>query len=382
MPPRESTQPEDVSVLIDGVTFSGWDGLEIELALDNFSTIEFDAPFEPDRVEFRRIFKPFSFKPLEVRVDGDTLFKGTLVGIEPRRTANEASVHVTGYAVPAVIQDCMAPGSTVPHSYEKMSLRSVTEALLAPFKIAVQMSEEDPVQFGRALRVKEGQKIYEFLVEIAKQRGYVISNTPGGDFLYWKSVTPGNPVANIVEYEQSLVSVEAQFSAQEYYSEVTGFTAASPKGKRKGNKYTERNPWLLNVLRPMSFHMDDIDKGDVVAATKAKLGRMFSNMASYSIDSLPTWRDPNGALWAPNTTLSVHAPSAMIYRPYELIIRNVKLKQSSKTWTSSLTMVMPGAFSGQAPTHLPWDEDDAVTNQTQRFNIDAFIAQQYPMSGQ
>ena len=208
--PRDLTQPEDVAILIDGKKFEGWDGLEIELALDNFSKIDFDAPFEPDRLEFRQTFRPFSFKPLEVTVDGETLFKGTLVGVEPKRTATQASVHISGYAVPAVIQDCTAPGNTVPHSYEKMSLRSITEAILAPFKIAVQMSEEDPGQFGK-LALKEGQKIHEFLVELAKQRGYVMSNTKGGDFLYWKSVEPGNPVARIVENEQALVSIEAQF---------------------------------------------------------------------------------------------------------------------------------------------------------------------------
>jgi prophage tail gpP-like protein len=322
--------------------------------MDNFSTAEFKTPFEPDRIEFRKIFRPFSFKPLQVLVDNEPFFTGTLVGLEPERTAEESSATISGYSLPAVIQECTAPGSSVPHSWEKIGLRAITEAILAPFKLGVAMMGDEGAKFEK-LALKEGKKIYEFLVELAQQRGMVISNTKGGDLLYWRSVEPGNPVARIAEDVQALVKISAKFNAQEYYSEVTGFTPATRR--KTGTQHTEPNPWLRTVLRPLSFHLDDIDKGDVVQATKAKLGRVFANMAAYSVENIPTWRDPNGHLWEPNTTLKLLAPSAMCYHESELIIRNVTLTQSSKKWTSALDLVLPGAFSGKIPQHVPWEEE-------------------------
>ena len=82
---------------------------------------------------------------------------------------------------------------------------------------------------------------------------------------------------------------------------------------------------------------------------------MFGAMASYSV-ALSTWRDPAGNLWAPNTTLKLQAPGAMIYNSYEFIVRSVEFSKDSTSETARLNLVLPGAFSGQIPEALPWDE--------------------------
>jgi prophage tail gpP-like protein len=149
-------------------------------------------------------------------------------------------------------------------------------------------------------------------------------------------------------------SVSASFSPQDYFSELTGF--AQKKKRKAAAKWTELNPWLREILRPNSFKLDDAERGDAPEATKAKLARMFGNMASFQIDDLPTWRDPQGDLWEPNTTITLLAPEVMCYRRVELLIREVVLKQSATSETASLNLVLPGSFSGVAPTELPWDE--------------------------
>jgi prophage tail gpP-like protein len=82
---------------------------------------------------------------------------------------------------------------------------------------------------------------------------------------------------------------------------------------------------------------------------------MFASMAAYTVENLPTWRDPRGQLWAPNTTLRLIAPSAMIYTEQEFLIRDVVLRQDDESLTASLGLALPGAFSGETPESLPWD---------------------------
>ena len=344
---------ERVSVLIDGQKFAFWSDVEIRLAIDTFWTVSFSAPFEPTRPEFRQTFRPFTFKPLEVHVDDSRLFKGTLVGVHPNFESNEKKVDVTGYALPGVLDDCTAPGSTVPHEFKKIGLREIARTLARPFGIGVNFRDGEGSRFDK-VKLDEGEKILEFLAKLAQQRNLVVTNDRDGILVCWKSVVTGNPVAHLVEGTPPVTKVSADFSPQEYFSEITGF--ASAKRGRKGSKYTQKNPHLTGVLRPMSVRLDDTEKGDAPEETRAKMGRMFGSMAPTTVEDLPTWRDPRGELWAPNTTILLRAPSAMVYRDYEFLIKAVTFKQSAEKESATLELVLPGAYSAQIPATLPWDD--------------------------
>jgi prophage tail gpP-like protein len=345
---------EKVSLLIDGKRFEHWSELEITLSVDSIATCSFKAPFEPEHREFRETFRPFSFKALEIRVDDATLFKGLLVGVDPQADALASTVEVTGYALPGVLQDCNAPGSTVPHEFLKADLRTIARALAEPFGIPVRFDAEPGKAFEKA-KLDETKTILAFLSELAQQRGLVFTNTADGELLCWKSVEPGNPVATfVVGNEQPITSVSASFSPQRYFAEITGFGRS--KRNKRGVQHTEKNPWLPGVVRPRSYRVPDADPADVPQATRAELGRMFATMASWTIDNVPGWRDPNGALWAPNTTIMITAATAMIYRRTEMLVRSVTFSQSATSESTSFELVLPGSFSGDPPSFLPWEE--------------------------
>lgn len=345
-------KPDDVGVVIDGTEFRHWSELEIALSIDQFSTVSFTAPFEADRREFRQTFRPFTFKPLKVTLGGQAMFTGTLVGVHPRAEANSSSVEVNGYALAGVLDDCTAPAATAPHEFKKLKLGAIASAVCKPFGLTVQMRDDAGSRFEK-VKLEEDRKVLDFLIELAQQRNLVITNTPDGMPMFWKSVTTGSPVARLNGNESPITTVSASFSPQEYYSEITGFAGA--RRGRRGGKWTERNRWLSNVLRPLSFKLDNTEKGDAPEETRAKLGRMFANAASFTIDNLPTWRDPSGDVWAPNTTVMLLAPNAMVYRETELLIRKVTLRQRADSRTASLELCLPGVFSAEVPPSLPWD---------------------------
>lgn len=336
--------------------------MEVHLGLDSHATVGFTAPFEVERKAFRDAFRPFSFAPVEVGVGQDLLFTGTLVEVTPRVESDARTVAVSCYAKPGVLEDCTLPAHMVPFESAGLSLRQIAERLCAPFGISVVLTAPEGAAFKKInTRRKRGdteaepdQRVADFLADMAKQRGLVMTSTPTGELLFQKSVAPGHPVARLEEGKPPLVSVAPTFSPQSYYSEITGFTSA--KRGRVGSKWTERNDRLSGgVLRSISFKLDDTEKADAPAAVKAKMGRMFGNMVQYVVN-VPTWRDPRGALWQPNTTLTLLAPSAMVYGETELLVRDVYLKQSATECTASLGLVLPGAFSGEAPPRMPWEE--------------------------
>lgn len=355
-------EPDDVTLTIDGRTWAFWDELELHLPLDSHATAGFVAPFEPERQEFRDTFRPFSFKDVEISVGGTKLFTGTMIEVKPTLEAAKRSTAVSAYSKAAVLADCNVPVSLVPFEANGLTLRQIAERVVQPFGVWVELQIPEGPKFKRVNTKKKkldhrgdlNEKAQDFLAELARQHGAILSSNADGDLLFRESVKPGNPVVRLEEGKAPLVSVSPNFNPQSYYSEITGFTMA--KRGRVGAKYTERNQRLSGgVLRSMSFHLDDIEKADAPKAVAAKMGRMFANMVTYVVN-LPTWRDPKGALWQPNTTLTIKAPSAMIYEETELLIRDVYLKRSAKEQTASLGLVLPGAFSGEQPKRMPWED--------------------------
>ncbi len=338
-----------------GDYFGYWSNVEIKRCIDTYSTVKFDAPFEPNRKEFRSTFRPFTYQRLECLINLETIVTGFSLGIDPEFDWNGRTISVTGYAKPAVFHNCNIPPDELGKglSFNGQGLRSITERVAAPFGIACDFRNEDATPFAKC-KLEIDKKIQEFLVGLAKQRNRVFTDTRAGELLCWQSIEPGNPVTWFVEGEQPLTKVTPHFSPQDYFSEVTGF-GKKKRGKKEA-RWTERNRWLETPLRPHTFKLEDAERADVPEATQTKLGKMFAAMASFTIEDLPGWRDQHGRLWEPNTTLMLHAPSAMIYQPYEFLIREVTLKQTKDADTTTLELVMPGAFSGKVPDSLPWDE--------------------------
>lgn len=372
---------ESVSIEVNLRKIEHWSDLSITRALDAHATIGLVTPFEPEREEFRTTFKPFSFIPFNVDIQrpgrsagfaaAERLFTGTLIDVVPRAAADVTLCDVTAYSRPAKLAYGDMPWDAVPFEVSGLSLRDIAAKLCEPLGIEVVVLGDDGAPFQRVRPTKRSKKtnkvfggagqesltlegnVQEFLADLARQRGLVMSSSATGQLVFQRSVEPGRPVVSLVEGQQPLLSVEPSFNPMDYYSEITGVVPAR-KGRR-GFRHTEKNPFPMSERQCMSFNLDDTEAADAPFAVKAKMGRMFANMVSYVV-TLPTWRTPKGALWAPNQTVTLKAPSAMVYREIELLIRDVTLYQNATESQAQLTLVLPGAFSGGVPARLPWGE--------------------------
>jgi prophage tail gpP-like protein len=342
-----------LATAVSGAEFAHWSEIRIRTAMDAYSTMEFKGPFDPARKEMRDTFRPFSFFPVTVTVGGETLFTGTQVGVSPERTANESVVHLSAYSLPGVLEDNTAPASALPLEFNKLKLRQILEQVGKMFGLSLSFVGDDGGPFERQ-RLEPAQKVQQFLEELVRLRGRVLTSTPRGEILCWKGTPTGSPVFNFEEGVQPFTGSEAMFSPQDYHSEITAFTGA--RRGRPGAKFTEPNPWLRTSLRPLNISIEKNEKADGPEAARSAMGRMFANMASWSIKEIPTWRDPKGKLWTPGTTVTVTAPSAMIYQRTRLMLRAVNFFQDRNVEFASLELVFPEAFSGEPPTSMPWDE--------------------------
>jgi prophage tail gpP-like protein len=364
---------ERVGVTIAGKQFDFWSEVALTVALDCHPQISFVAPFEPDRTTFRELFTPFSYALLQATIADEPAFTGTLMHVMPNRVASESACDVAAYGRAAKLAECDMPWDAVPFECNGLTFDRIAKHFCDPLDIGVDMDGNDPgapflrVKPTRRSKIKKTPKVsggagqetvkvdgnvQEFLADLARQRGFVLSSNVDGDLLVRRGVSSGRPVFKFREGTQPLLSILPQFNSQEWYSEVTGVVPA--KKGRPGSKFTQPNPFYTGPeRRTNSFSLDDTEAADAPAAVQARIGRMVANCVQYVL-AVPTWRDPNGALWQPNTIVSVHAPSAMIYTDYELLVRSVTFSQDVEQEVAQLELVLPGSFGGALPSLLPW----------------------------
>ena len=373
---------EKVAIIIDGEKFQHFDSVHFERHIDDFSSLAFLAPFEADRKEFRKLFKPFSYRSVNGLVNDKVLFTGTLMLPAPRIDDSSKVIDVRCDSLPEVMARCCPPGSAYPLEFAGQTLLQMAQTLASKYGLRAKIdesvsSDESDHAFqksklkrgprgGRGKRgnkfarvaLEPGDDAHGFLVKLAQQIGLVAGDNEVGDLVFRDSdATLGNPVADFVQGQSPLVNITPEFRPDQYFSEITAFTPV--KVRNKGSKHTVLNPFArgANLVRPHCFKLDSLQTpADGPAACFSRLGRMFGNCASWTIDGIPTWRDPRGELWKPNTTITLLAPDAMIFRKYEFLIRSVAFDQDADTETAALHLVMPGAFSGAMPENLPWDE--------------------------
>ena len=354
-PPAVKADSEnELALLINGQRFRFWTGISITRSIDSMDTLSISAPFEPDDRQFRETFRPFAFAPVSVNVGGAPLFTGTMLTVGPDLKNDGRTVTVACYSMPAVMGDCTAPASISSKlQWDKSTLRTIAADLAAPFGIQAVFEADAGSPFEPRVRIKPAEQVLPFLIKLAQQRGLLVSSTERGELLFTKSIDPGRPVAWLIEGASPLVDVAPTFSPQDYFSEITSIEPTAVG--LLGGQVTVKNPHLRGIVRPFTFEVSDTVNADVEAACKAKAGRMFAHVISYSC-SVSTWRDPSGQLWKPNTTVVLDAPGAMIYGEYEFLVRAVTLSRTSDGGeVATLVLTIPGAFSSEIPEALPWD---------------------------
>lgn len=349
----ETANEDEVSIEVDGSRFRYWVDASIIREIDTLDTLRFYAAFDTNNVELRERFKPFSYIDVSAYIGGETLFNGTSIGVKPTVNDNEKSLNVSAYSAAGAIMDCTMPADAQTREFENQTLKGVASSVCAPFGIAVEFEGSPGPAFGR-VAIREDEKIFRFLSKLAAQQNFIIGSTETGGLVFRRPVEPGNPVARLVQSEAPLLEVTPQFSEQRFYSHITGLKPAV-FGWALGKPYTFENPHLQGVFRPFTFTVQDAQDGDLKTAVLSKAGRMLGNAVQYKA-VVSTFRDPQGELWRPNTTVTVTAPDAMVYNEFEFIVKRVSFDRPEKRKTAELTLVLPGAYSGTIPEAMPWDE--------------------------
>lgn len=341
----------EVTLKINSKVFEFWTSFQMTMNIGSPDTFSYGAPFEPSNQSFRDAFRPLSFLPVEVEIDGALELTGTTLGVNPEDTPESNIVSVDGYSLSGVLNDCQISAADYPVEYSEQNLQQIAKIIGGPFGITVEFADQ-PGQPFEQVAAQVNQKAFAFLASLAQERGLLIGNNADGGMLFQKAAIDAAVSAVFRGGEPGVGTIILSTEAQKIFSSVTAHGATIVG--LPPDSYTAINP-RISANRPFVFKTDGSDSGDVKPDAEAKLGRMYGAALSVSVDVVG-WQDPGGKLWRPNTIVNLTAPEAMIYNETRFLVKSVSLRQTAESETANLTLVLPESYSSKVPERLPWEE--------------------------
>ena len=98
-------------VKISGEYYDYFTGLNIDLKLDSIASVfSFDVRFNPANQKHRTIFKPLTYKKVELFNNADELiFTGVILTHSFKSDQNNNLLSLAGYSLPGVLEDVTVP---------------------------------------------------------------------------------------------------------------------------------------------------------------------------------------------------------------------------------------------------------------------------------
>lgn len=346
---------DDSEIIIDNTKFNTVWALKIETSLDMAADqFSFQLPWDPDDFDLRELFRPFSYKRIEIRVGGVLQLTGTIINIKPVKTTNKSVLQISGYSLCGVLNDCMYPANKEA-TFLNSTFFEICRTLAEPFNISVDDKVGDEYTFDE-VKIKKTDKVYKFMAEIAKKRGVLITSLPDGNLVIQKT-TEEESQFTFKEGKPNILKISGDYKGQDGFTHFTGILEAQDVDEKiESDSRTVVDDFISDTanIRPFVFEVADINSGAIEQATIAKMRRSWARRISYKL-TVNGWRDPSNSLWHDNQLIKVFYPSVMIYNTTEFLISKMERTIDDSKKITMLTLVMPHSYNDKDLDGVPWE---------------------------
>lgn len=348
---------EEIAITVGGQTWYFWTDATITRSFDSIAdSFSLSAPWFPDRDAYKFNFIPFKYTKIAIYIGGTKVMTGIMLILKTSNSATSKIITMEGYSYAGIIADVMVATSAWPVSIKGLNLKQIAEKITSPFSLKVVFDADPGATFtGNEKQVIDPEeKIGNYLIKLARQRGFVIGSDANGDMLFRKT-TSQSATTTIIEGQPPYISSNAEFNGQNRYSSVTAVGTEARRGV--GQLATVDDPEMKRngVNRPFVFKASDTNAGGLKNAAIAQLGRQIADSVKVNLNLKGFYR-PDKLLWRDNEQIVYQSPGDMIYEETEFLIRNVVFKKASNSTGTDVGLVLPNAYNGEIRSEYPWPE--------------------------
>jgi prophage tail gpP-like protein len=121
--------PFEITCIIDGKNFNLWTNAEITIPFDGVSHFSISCPFDHKQKSFRDLFRPFTYKEIELYVNGDLKLTGYFITPKPAGSESSATMTIDGYGKCGILEDVCADPESWPVSFNGLTLPKIIDKL-------------------------------------------------------------------------------------------------------------------------------------------------------------------------------------------------------------------------------------------------------------
>lgn len=347
----EDVKDDDVSLLVNGVMYSGWEEVNIkrsiEAASGSFTVTHTDL--WPGQTVQWPIFVGDS---VQVYIGEDLQITGWVDVAEISIDATSHVMTISGRDKTADIIDCSAINR--PGEWRGKKIEAIAKELCAPYGVSVRADTDT----GAALdtfRTQPGETVYEALERATKKTNVMMTSEEEGTLVFFRS---GSERFGVVLKEgENLKSCTASFSNKERFKKYIVEAQLAGEGEDKKAVYATASDAGIARSRILSIVAEDQetqsqaqDRAKYEAQTRAAKAATFTAVVQG-------WRVKNVGVWKTNRIVEIQAPSCRAQG--DVLIDSVEFVRGASGTLTTLTLKRPDAFKKLASATVPSTKTEA-----------------------
>ena len=255
---------------------------------------------------------------------GQLLIRGTVLPPTLKSSPMPEDIVVQGYSSAGVLEDCQIPTSLYPLQYDGMNLDEITTRILSGFFFRHVFSysvKDDVLKPYETVEAKPGQKIKEFLNQLAADRNIILSHKPDGTLLYTRlDTTILKPIDTFEVGKHGIKKMTLQIDGQNMHNPIEVIGQADTNEEGDANQAHLTNPYV-SYFRPKVVVYESGDEFDAEKACRNELGKELGGI-KLTFETTK-FNFPGKLILVKNRALK-------LVRPTEFFIESVKVKGESK----------------------------------------------------
>ena len=359
------SDPNLVTLVIGGMSFTGWAGVTITQNVDSCADqFSLSAPFNPSRADLLKALQPWML--CYIFIGPDLVLTGYLEKFDTQFDSSFRRVTVEGRSKTGQLVDCIVPGGAGNHQWLAggKTLQGIAAELCQPFGITVGGYDTAPL----AAIIDTDETIFRFLDRIAQGKAVNGIVIPGlmqaiakiscdalGRLVIQPPYPTGPAVASLIEGKGPFLKGTSSYDATKRFSQYQIF----PEGN-VGQPMGSASDPAVATYRPGGKRTGDIYGQDANLLAVYERGMAYIAALSVSVDTVgwrtpktPAEDPPTGPVWQKNTLIVLQAPSIRIANEAQFMIAGATMTLNEEG-RRTLRLCPPGSYVGQLPKVEPW----------------------------
>jgi prophage tail gpP-like protein len=339
---------------LDGVE-AGRIGRQINQIANGFI---FSVPFDYKNNDLVDLLRPFTWNTCQLFIGGKLYITALAAKWDYGISDSGLVAIIECRTMPGEMLECMGMRKSLVFK-SGMNLLDICREVAAPYGITCYSSNgsggvitqsKAGDDFGR-VEQDATQSDADFLSDLAKQKGFLITSMADGNLLLCRANTEDKPVTALVEGKYPVLSATSSFDGSKRFSKWMGITeefGVSSISSVLQDPTVPRN-------RGFVFKASEAEEGNLKTATQWRMSKSIAESVSIPV-SIAGWYNSEGELWAENVKVTGLFPRSFIFTESEFITESVELvKDNNGGDVTFMRLVVPESYTTTMPkAPFPW----------------------------